>query len=39
MNEMLLNMYVVAVESGRLSIDFVPRMYRAKVKEILEIDG
>ena len=35
MNEMFLNMYVIAVETGRLTIDFVPVMYREKVKEIL----
>lgn len=28
-------MYVVAVESGRMTIDFVPNMYRSKVAEIL----
>ena len=35
MNEMFLNMYVIAVETGRLTIGFVPVMYREKVKEIL----
>lgn len=35
MNDMFLNMYVIAVKTGRLTIDFVPVMYRAKVKEIL----
>ena len=35
MNDMFLNMYVIAVETGRLTIDFVPAMYRDKVKEIL----
>ena len=35
MNEMFLNMYVIAVETGRLTIEFVPIMYREKVKEIL----
>ena len=37
MNEMFLNMYVLAVETGRLTIDFIPRLYRRKVAEILEI--
>lgn len=37
MNEFFLNMYVIAVESGRLTIDFVPSLYRDKVKEMLEI--
>ena len=35
MNEMFLNMYVIAVETGRLTIEFVPTMYRNKVREIL----
>ncbi len=30
MNEMFLNMYVIAVETGRLTIDFVPFMYKKK---------
>ena len=34
MNEMILHMYVVAVESGRLNIEFVPNMYREKVREL-----
>lgn len=38
MNEMFLNMYVIAVETGRLTIDFVPMLYRKKVAEILKIE-
>lgn len=38
MNEMFLNMYVIAVETGRLTIDFIPMIYRAKVAEILNIE-
>ena len=38
MNEMFLNMYVIAVETGRLAIQFIPTMYRAKVAEILNIE-
>lgn len=38
MNEMFLNMYIIAVETGRLTIDFIPSLYRKKVAEILEID-
>ena len=38
MNEMFLNMYVIAVETGRLTIQFIPTMYRTKVAEILNIE-
>jgi len=38
MNEMFLNMYVLAVETGRLTIDFIPRMYKREVAKILEIN-
>ena len=38
MNEMILHMYVVAVDSGRLTIEFVPRLYRSEVAEILKIE-
>ena len=38
MNEMFLNMYVIAVETGRLTIQFIPTMYRAKVARILNIE-
>lgn len=38
MNEMFLNMYVIAVESGRLTINFIPTMYKASVAEILGLD-
>ena len=31
MNEMFLNMYVIAVETGRLTIDFIPMMYKREV--------
>lgn len=34
MNEMFLNMYVIAVETGRLTIEFIPMMYRKKVREL-----
>lgn len=37
MNEMFLNMYVIAVETGRLTIEFVPVMYRGEVAKILGI--
>jgi len=37
MNEMFLNMYVIAVETGRLTIDFVPTLYRNEVARILGI--
>ena len=37
MNEILLNMYVVAVETKRIDINFVPMLYRGKVKEVLGI--
>ena len=37
MNEMFLNMYVIAVETGRLTIKFIPMMYRAEVAKILDI--
>lgn len=33
MSEVYLNMYRVAVESGRLPIDFVPEPYRAVLIE------
>ncbi len=35
MNEFIVNMYVVAIESGRLTIDFVPKRYRQAVEEAL----
>lgn len=35
MNEFILNMYVLAVQSGRFTIDFVPSLYREEVREIL----
>lgn len=38
MNEMFLNMYVIAVETGRLTIHFIPTMYRAEVARILKIE-
>ena len=38
MNEMFLNMYVIAVESGRLTINFIPMMYRTEVARILGIE-
>ena len=37
MNEMFLNMYVIAVETGRLTIDFIPMMYKREVARILGI--
>ena len=36
-NEFFLAMYVKAVESGRLDINFVPMPYAEKVREILKI--
>ena len=38
MNELILHMYLVGGESGRLSINFVPQMYRQRVKELLDIE-
>ena len=38
MNEMFLNMYVIAVETGRITIDFVPTLYRKEVAKILGIE-
>ena len=38
MNEMFLNMYVIAVETGRLTIGFIPMMYRKEVARILGIE-
>lgn len=38
MSEIILNMYVVAVESGRFTIGFVPKMYRQAVADILGIE-
>lgn len=35
MNEFILNMYVLAVQSGRFTIEFVPPLYREEVREIL----
>ena len=37
MNDFILNMYVVAVQTGRFPIDFVSFMYKKKVAEILGI--
>ena len=37
MNEMFLNMYVIAVETGRLTINFIPTMYKSEVARILGI--
>lgn len=36
MNELFLSMYVIAVETGRLTLDFIPALYRDKVAEIVE---
>jgi hypothetical protein len=33
LNEIYLNMYRVAVNSGRLSIEFIPEPYRTAIKE------
>ena len=38
MSEAILNMYVVAVETGRFTIKFVPQMYRQTVAEILNLE-
>lgn len=35
MNDFILNMYVVAVQTGRFPIEFVSFMYKKKVAEIL----
>lgn len=37
MSAAILNMYVIAVETGRFTIDFVPKMYRQSVIDILEM--
>ena len=37
MNDYILNMYVVAVQTGRFTIEFVPFLYKNKVAEILGI--
>ncbi len=39
MNQMILNMYIIAVQSKRISIEFVPNMYRGKVIEAIEDEG
>ena len=36
-NEFFLNMYIKAVESGRLDINFIPTLYAGKVREILKM--
>ena len=38
MNEMFLNMYIIAVETGRLTIDFIPSLYRREVARVLDIE-
>lgn len=38
MNEMLLNLYVQAVETKRLPIQVIPYMYRSEVAKILGIE-
>jgi len=38
MSETMLNMWVYAVESGRITINFVPIMYREQVKAILGVE-
>ena len=38
MNEMILNMYIVAVETNRFTIDFVPRLYKRAVADALGIE-
>jgi hypothetical protein len=37
MNDFILNMYVMAVQTGRFTIDFVSPIYKKKVAEILGI--
>lgn len=37
MNDFILNMYIVAVQTGRFTIEFVPFMYQKKVAEILNV--
>lgn len=37
MGEVMLSMWAYAVESGRITIEFVPIMYRNKVKEIIGV--
>ena len=36
MNEIYLNMYRVAVASGRLPISFVPEPYRSQIQQEME---
>jgi len=38
MNPMILNMYITAVETGRFTIDFVPRLYKREVADTLGIE-
>lgn len=38
MNEIFLNMYIIAVETGRLTIEFVPTLYRDEVKKVLSLE-
>ncbi len=38
MNEIYMNMYRVAVTSGRLPIEFIPEPYRSALKEELGIE-
>lgn len=38
MSEAILGMWAYAVESGRIIIDFVPVMYREKVREITGVE-
>lgn len=33
MNEMFIEMFVLAVSSGRLTIDFIPERYREEVRK------
>lgn len=36
-SDIILGMWAYAVESKRITIEFVPTIYRSKVREILEV--
>ena len=38
MKNAILNMYIVAVETNRFTIDFVPSMYKQEVADALGIE-
>lgn len=38
MSQAILLLYVVAVETGRFTIDYVPSLYRKEVARLLDIE-